>query len=141
MTEKADKSVRPAWYAMSGRGKARLLTLIAYIVAALGLGLGNYTYYLWGSSHDRSGDRMGFVIWTVIAMAFVAGTFLTRWLAIVSCAMAVMGFFMFITYPITSSLSHFWGQALALVCYVMAFVSSITIVTTSAEQRAQRDQQ
>ena len=126
---------------LSGRAKARIITFAAYSIAAVGLVLGNYTYYLYGAHHDRSGDKVGFVLWTLIAIAFVGGTFLTRWLAIVSCIMAGMGFFMFITYPLTTSLSHFWGQALALACYVVAFVSSIMIITSTAEQSAQPDQQ
>lgn len=122
-------------YSLAGRHRvvARATAFLAYLVAAIGLGFGNYTYYMWDVHHDRSGDRIGFVMWTLIGVALVAGTLKTHWLAIGSCIVAGMGFFMFITYPVWVSVSHFWGQALAIACYVVAFLSSIAIIAVHDE--------
>ncbi len=118
---------------LSPRGKARLVTFVVYIITLLGLGLGNFKYYLMGAHHDRSGDQVTFMVLTLIGLAFVTSSLKIRWLAIGSCLIAVIGFIGTTTYPLTTSLSSFWGQALALVCYMIAFVSSFIIITASAE--------
>jgi hypothetical protein len=121
-------------FAEPDSGKAplvpKVLTLVAYAVAAAGLAFGNYTYHAWGASHDRSGDRYGFVGWTLVGVIYVLGSFFSRWVAIGSCVVAVLGFFMFITYPVSMSFSWFWGQTLAMATYVVAFIGSITIIVT-----------
>lgn len=113
---------------------SKVVTLAAYTVAAIGLGFGNYTYYAYGAGHDRSGDRYGFVGWTVLGIIYVVGSFFSRWAAIGSCAVAVLGFLMFITYPVNLSFSRFWGQTLAMVAYLAAFIGSVAVIVTGRKK-------
>ena len=117
----------PAKYPALALG-AKVATLIAYAVGGVGLAFGNYTYYAWGAHHDRSGDRIGFVFWTVLGLVYVVGSLRNRWAAIGSCLVAALGFFMFITYPVTLDLEWFWGQALAMPAYFAAFATSVVIL-------------
>jgi len=109
------------------------ITLAAFVIAAVALVLANYTYSAWGATHDRSGDRAGFFAWAAFGLVYTAASRFSRWVAFGSAAVAVLGFFMVITYPLWIDVWFFWGQTLALAAYLAAIVGSVAILATGGK--------
>jgi preprotein translocase subunit SecE len=130
---------------MTVRRVATILTVVMFLVAAVGLYYGHYSYTVTNTERnpsgpvtvvnthvDRSGDRPGLMLMALLGAAFAAAGIGKRWLAIGSVVVASVGLYLLNKYP--TDWAAFWGQSLAVVCYGIAIVGSLGIATTEEVQ-------
>ena len=115
---------------------ARVFCIAAYAIAAVAAFQGNWSYVMYGSSHDRSGDRTFIPFMSAFAIVYVGASFVSRWTLVISMLITAIVISMLVTYPMVEAPRHLWAQNLSFFLYIAAFLAAL--LTLSSEWRSHR---